>query len=852
MENIGILHLSDFHTSQESITKLSRLNKIFIDDAKTVSAEKKAKIEILCITGDMINDGSKGSVEYDLFFENILLPIIEELHIPEERVFIVPGNHEVDTKKINEFTESGMISTLIDKEKINGFMKNLENENIKRITEFNEFNKLFKKEKEIVINQLASCYITKVGSLEIGLACINSAWRSSGRGGIEKGLMIIGENQVRECANALDECDIKICMFHHPTSWLADCEQLNVEKQLNGFDMVLNGHIHELDSKHITDFIGETLYNVTGKFDNSCDYYNGYSFLAINPNSYNCNIVARHFQDKRNCYEKAAHLNSTGEFSIDLKSKDKDKQNAYLIVNSINTPFMEYANSYLVTNVVEGYNKNTFDQLFIEPKFKLLTEYKKELTVEHDSVENVELETGIDEQCDKEIKLKELFLDDNNYFINGKKEIGKTTLLHYFVKHFCENFKTFGKVPIIIECLGQKFRGNTPIEKLIQTFIMNYADNDFKINMNDIICLLNKGLVIVLFDNFDSLKKDSDEKSIKSINEFLSNYPNCRYFFTEDETIRNFDYEDELYIACQYKKIYMQSMSKNQIRSLTERLIGISDSEKCTPIVDKLLTCFQNTNLPKTPFVTSLILSVCKENKTFEPVNEAIIMDNFMEILLEKISAGDAIRSQYDYNLKIDFLQYLVMEMKKNNRFYFSCLEFNQITLDYHKYHGFDLRSSQFNTLFFKKNILLQDDEKIKFRYSCMIEYLIAKKAKDNTDFLDEIMCEDRYLDYYNELVFYTGLVKNGKGILAYIENIFENLLNNYESILDELTDYNIMFQHTITKEKLETELLAEKRLTIEERDEITDKNDNSSQDDSINKKRVEGDIEKKKMRNFW
>ena len=74
--------------------------------------------------------------------------------------------------------------------------------------------------------------------------------------------------------------------------------------------------------------------------------------------------------------------------------------------------------------------------------------------------------------------------------------------------------------------------------------------------------------------------------------------------------------------------------------------------------------------------------------------------------------------------------------MHDNNKYYFSEEEFDKILLDYHDSIGFTQRETHFDTLFFEKGILFKYCGRVAFRYPCIIEYCIAKKAEQDNEFL--------------------------------------------------------------------------------------------------------------------
>ena len=103
MSNIGILHFSDIHASVESQNKITKLCELLKSDIKKLKEEHDTKVELVCITGDLINSGDNSDEELSLVFDCVIKPLMDELFLKEERFFIVPGNHEVKRSKILDY-----------------------------------------------------------------------------------------------------------------------------------------------------------------------------------------------------------------------------------------------------------------------------------------------------------------------------------------------------------------------------------------------------------------------------------------------------------------------------------------------------------------------------------------------------------------------------------------------------------------------------------------------------------------------------------------------------------------------------------------------------------------------------
>lgn len=79
-----------------------------INDVLKVEKEENIKIDLVCFTGDLIQRGDKAVDDENQMkiAEEILIdPVLNGLGLEKNKFIIVPGNHEVDVRKIVKATE---------------------------------------------------------------------------------------------------------------------------------------------------------------------------------------------------------------------------------------------------------------------------------------------------------------------------------------------------------------------------------------------------------------------------------------------------------------------------------------------------------------------------------------------------------------------------------------------------------------------------------------------------------------------------------------------------------------------------------------------------------------------------
>lgn len=454
-ERFGILHLSDIHASEKSKATIQRLVDLLKSDIQTMQARHNVSIKMICISGDLINSGDDADAQLVIILEELLQPLMDLLNLDEKNIFVVAGNHEIKRKMVVPFIEAGLSSTLVSETAIDEFISTVNTDSLKRIEYFDPtFADMFGGDP-VWKNPLGRAYMVTTDSLKIGVACLNSAWRSTGIGSAEKRKMVIGRKQVIDSFESIKDADLKICMAHHPFDWLVDEDKSAVEKCISQYDIVLTGHIHESDTKVYTSFNGQTLFNTCGKFDNSSDIYNGYSILAINPYNKDCDVILRQYFDfPRNCFDEALCVAQGGCFSTSLGTKDDNLALAYNVAHAIESKFLEYANGYFVSNVAAGKVMKSFDESFIVPEFRKHSEYEKETRYSHESTDDDDI-----------ITLEGICSGKQNVLLLGKKEIGKTTVLHYIAKYCFANFNALTTVPIILDTQYIDYSGKNVITR---------------------------------------------------------------------------------------------------------------------------------------------------------------------------------------------------------------------------------------------------------------------------------------------------------------------------------------------------------------------------------------------------
>ena len=189
--------------------------------------------------------------------DEFVLPLLIELELEQDCFFIVPGNHEIDLTKINDIYDNGLKDRL---KNYNGVIPvKYKDEYIlkERLEGFRAF------ERELIgcsSEEIVSVRQKAINDKKVGFCLINTSWNLSSSGLEDKGRVIIGKSNLFAGLQKIKNCDYKICLMHHSSSWLRDEDSIDIEPLLGQFDLVLYGHSHYAAQKQVVSPNGKSVY----------------------------------------------------------------------------------------------------------------------------------------------------------------------------------------------------------------------------------------------------------------------------------------------------------------------------------------------------------------------------------------------------------------------------------------------------------------------------------------------------------------------------------------------------------------------------------------------------------------
>lgn len=245
-KSIRWLHLADFHTGKDNYGQRQLFRYILKDVREKIASN--AGPDLIFITGDIANKGKPE--EYDLFNKEFLFPLQEIVgETCAERIFIIPGNHDVDRSQARSVKRYGIFFDVPE------FLDPTE-------AGLNERQYLFPRFKVFVENDFTADtphwltssegFLTReveINEYKLGILSLNTAWLSGSDD--DRHQMSLGKGMLEEGLHRLGDCDFQIVLGHHPIDWLRDEELLAVRSLLGKHNaLYLHGHMHRTFSRY--------------------------------------------------------------------------------------------------------------------------------------------------------------------------------------------------------------------------------------------------------------------------------------------------------------------------------------------------------------------------------------------------------------------------------------------------------------------------------------------------------------------------------------------------------------------------------------------------------------------------
>ncbi|MEP4990043.1 MAG: metallophosphoesterase [Paracoccaceae bacterium] len=833
MPKIRILHFSDIHWSPKNEDDVKTVTDAMIADLVSLDELGELNIDFAIFTGDLVLAGEYAA-HFQMAWDAVVIPILQAAKIPSDRIYICPGNHDVERKKVREssYLEDGLKSNLTTVDSVNKFVKGLDDEEkasvdaIDRMGNFYSFAsqalpKEHTKSGNVVIHHV------QLQGIKIGIACFDNSWRSTGEsGGVDRNKLLMGERNVDFAIQNMEDTDLSIALFHHPVTWLADFDATAVAPRLyRGFDLLAFGHVHMMEPEVRSSISGTSVMSQSGALYAGRKHYNGYQILEIDTQVCKMEVNLRtYFDHPMRRFGAAENILpfGKGEFSFSpVRGNASPALEAFL--REVRPTIRKLALNQL--NIADLGAELTADPhgaficppIYLKPNKEIDTPDATQDNIEvqeNDQEGTVEPSTDLEAEQPKEIEMEitEFLVGSDSLLLSGGREVGKTSLAHFIATLISEGTCDKVRIPIIVD-----FRKFKPTLYSLKKEAANYlgiSKQGF-----DLESALADGDLFIIVDNYSG----HDSKTKSSYQEFLKTNPNNRWLLLADTRYgsTNPSTPDNDLIEG-FRIANIRTLPRKSIRELSRRWsdrMGL-DKEKTFSMVMRQI---ETNGLPRTGYIVTLLLWAMKHSAKNDRLNEAVLLMNMADFLLGKADFRITLESDFDPTSKEITLQAFANFLRSSGDFIHPN-DAVKFLIDFFKSKGLNHDAARILDTLCTCGILSKSPDAVGFKYRCFQEYFLAGYIGSSDARLKEALFSRKYLGSMREFELLSGLSRENDSIIDELTlqitkfgppEISGIELSSFDRVVDEESSINM------SRKKLKK--IREKKITASQIDDLMD-----------------------------
>lgn len=749
------IHLTDLHYSDNSPFQLALIEALLSDLREQMA--KGLQPDFLVFSGDLVNNPDDEQI-YDRFVKEFLEPVIGVLNIPIDHVIACPGNHDlsfVEMKKremvYNNLHAPSMnqdyIVKLASKHELLeysrgislGFFGNMAGLGTKweRSPFFDVASFLDKKVSFVAINTAFGCFLegsaSDRGKLVFPVALALKAFQS-----------IPADHRI-------------ISVGHHPLTDTTEetCRQLSALIERRSI-VHCYGHIHQAKPSANHSSIGKCFLVQGGALYEHKGCFNGYSIIRIAEGVDHVSATYRTYWVDRQEFDDGTNVTKGGVFYSSDTARQSFERAVKPATDKDVCAWLQGHLSQLIEKFGSTMTGRQLLDTFVEPLIVEARQAKSDSSA---------VQQGFD--------FGRLLKDSDHFVIAADNEFGSTSLIRYLALQAYINCASLPKpvVPVVLDARKLRAYPNA-ILGAIRGEIPDSDDPSLKP-----IPLHDAGRLLIIVEDFDV----SSVTQVDSMKLLIKEWPRAKLvvvakmpFIVPDRLRPVLGIDD-------FKFLQLRPMNRGRVRALVEKWKLPNELDTDT-VVEEISARFRALGIPLTGAYISIYLSIIQEVKGFNPINSSNVIEQFVEVVLEKYKPEYNFRGSFDYKNQVDYLAAMTEKMCYNNTFIVDYEDFYKWTKQYFDEIGIDQDYQKLIEYFINNKILFVDGNTVCFRYNLFLSFFVSHRMMRSSEFKNWVLTDNRHINYINEIDIYCGLSRSDGDIL-------EALSAKYKIYADQLSD---------------------------------------------------------------
>ena len=566
------LHVSDFHLSDKGPYNQEVILNALVSSVKRFGTEGH-KPDLIFATGDIAQNGKAQEYAYATEFFNALL---DAAGLEKERLFIVPGNHDVDRKM-----GKGLARTLDSNDDADEYfdLKTSLPHLTQKLQAFSAwYNEYFKGIRTFPTDTTCSqVEVIPIRKTRIAVLPLNSALFCIDDNDHNK--LFIGRRCLDSAVKQLQsqvEADLKIALLHHPLDWLSSIERANINATLGAaVDLVLQGHYHETETEGIASANGGYLKLAAGAAYQTRQHPNSAMYATFEGN--HVEIFPIHYVDKpreiwtldTGIFPAPSYTNTFQIKGFDSSGspqqpsgnqnadKNQLKYESYKAIIKVELGYIRMLGLPGVESIKVNLNDDTFVPLRLSDRQESDNKEKNN----PQGNEHILYPDKIMKRAFQDRRGRRMLL------VIGDPGAGKTTLLKYYALCALENYKRLGftePVNVFYIPLRELVRDKEGDYISLPANLANWAKKHQQTIATDVFTdWLNSGTSLVLLDGLDEISNTADRIEVcKWIDNVWAGFTKAFFVVTSRST--GYNKEEGIELECDYERADVQDFTPDQ------------------------------------------------------------------------------------------------------------------------------------------------------------------------------------------------------------------------------------------------------------------------------------------------
>jgi Calcineurin-like phosphoesterase len=753
---LNVFHISDLHFTSKSTGQLRDAAvasvRSILELARSLSASGTLDVKAcLLITGDLVQSGEMPSGDKQSDFEAVqevlLRPLLEILGIGPERVFLVPGNHELDRAAVAE--GDWLLQGQLTSQKV--CEADVQRDLCKKLSAFFQF-------VEGNGYRSVSADRPRFATFDCDgqqIVCFNGLAGAYSRAGYgDKGeLFVLGSELANDLAAIKKHA---VVLTHHPLSWFADTCGTDLKEFLSARQCRLfTGHIHDRGID----------WNETAK-GAFVTVQAGASAEVGTPNQ----VAIAWLPASNSAAVRHYSLETrSGGFVLTPASETK-------VAPTKSRGFFERTEAFFEPRIIE--NAADAARALSESELQAASGRGADAFVPPDISRFPE-----DQFSGRRTNIPAVEADINCRVISGDELSGKSSLVYYL----CYLRNGVGhddgrKISIVLD-----YRLIEASHDIRETILRRLVSLGLSHSQAEYV--LSIGKLELFFDNFDP-----------NASAALANF---QAFFTEHPILR-------WTVATRGDQRYMPSrspaaFSKDGITyyQLSEttlptvlRMIENHESgrsvERPRAVVEQVFRSINNLRAPRTIFYVNSMVDVFLSDASVEPLNRYLLIENLLSDRI-RTAHKDALPNQpVDMEMLETFIGQIAYRLMERSEPYLSKADFYKLVEEFVERKGIQRKrfDADLVLLILTNSFVLRDYE---FGYGFMMlsieDYFLAKHMGRDAKFRSYIMSTDGLLTYPSVAEFYVAQNPSDRPRIEEILSLIDEFQNEVAPLIEEVRE---------------------------------------------------------------